>query len=111
MIATAFADLGFDVYVGPLFQTPDEAAAEAAKHEVDVVGVSSHAAGHLTLVPELIAALSADGSEIAVICGGVIPPKDYDELTAAGVVGIFGPGTNVPDAATDVLKLIEDGAR
>ncbi len=111
VIATAFADLGFDVYVGPLFQTPDEAAAEAAKHEVDVVGVSSHAAGHLTLVPELIAALSADGSEIAVICGGVIPPKDYDELTAAGVVGIFGPGTNVPDAATDVLKLIEDGAR
>ena len=108
VIATAFADMGFDVYVGPLFQTPQEAAVEAAKHDVDVIGVSSHAAGHLTLVPELIGALSADGSEIAVICGGVIPPKDYDELTAAGVVGIFGPGTNVPDAATDVLKLIEE---
>jgi len=108
VIATAFADMGFDVYVGPLFQTPQEAAVEAAKHQVDVIGVSSHAAGHLTLVPELIGALSTDGSEIAVICGGVIPPKDYDALTAAGVVGIFGPGTNVPDAATEVLKLIQE---
>ncbi len=110
VIATAFADMGFDVYVGPLFQTPDEAAAEAAQHEVDVVGVSSHAAGHLTLVPELIAALEANGSDIAVVCGGVIPPKDYGELTAAGVVGIFGPGTNVPDAATEVLELIKERA-
>ncbi len=108
VIATAFADMGFDVYVGPLFQTPEEAAAEAAQHEVDVIGVSSHAAGHLTLVPELIAALEGNGSDIAVICGGVIPPKDYDELTAAGVVGIFGPGTNVPDAATEVLDLIKE---
>ena len=108
VIATAFADMGFDVFVGPLFQTPEEAAVEAAAHEVDVIGVSSHAAGHLTLVPELIAALTANGSEVAVICGGVIPPKDYDELTAAGVVGIFGPGTNVPDAATEVLQLIEE---
>ena len=108
VIATAFADMGFDVYVGPLFQTPEEAAAEAAKHEVDVIGVSSHAAGHLTLVPELIGALGAAGSNIAVICGGVIPPKDYDELTSAGVVAIFGPGTNVPDAATEVLALIEE---
>ena len=108
VIATAFADMGFDVYVGPLFQTPEEAATEAAKHDVDVIGVSSHAAGHLTLVPELIAALTANGSDIAVICGGVIPPKDYDELTAAGVVGIFGPGTNVPDAATEVLHLIRE---
>ena len=108
VIATAFADMGFDVYVGPLFQTPAEAAAEAAKHEVDVIGVSSHAAGHLTLVPELIGALGAAGSKIAVICGGVIPPKDYDALTSAGVVAIFGPGTNVPDAATEVLALIEE---
>ena len=108
VIATAFADMGFDVYVGPLFQTPAEAAAEAAKHEVDVIGVSSHAAGHLTLVPELIGALGAAGLKIAVICGGVIPPKDYDALTSAGVVAIFGPGTNVPDAATEVLALIEE---
>ena len=108
VIATAFADMGFDVYVGPLFQTSAEAAAEAAKHEVDVIGVSSHAAGHLTLVPELIGALGAAGLKIAVICGGVIPPKDYDALTSAGVVAIFGPGTNVPDAATEVLALIED---
>ena len=108
VIATAFADMGFDVYVGPLFQTPAEAAAEAAKHEVDVIGVSSHAAGHLTLVPELIGALGAAGSHVAVICGGVIPPKDYDALTSAGVVAIFGPGTNVPDAATEVLALIEE---
>ena len=108
VIATAFADMGFDVYVGPLFQTPAEAAAEADKHEVDIIGVSSHAAGHLTLVPELIGALSAAGSNIAVICGGVIPPKDYDALTSAGVVAIFGPGTNVPDAATEVLALIEE---
>ena len=108
VIATAFVDMGFDVYVGPLFQTPAEAAAEAAKHEVDVIGVSIHAAGHLTLVPELIGALGAAGLKIAVICGGVIPPKDYDALTSAGVVAIFGPGTNVPDAATEVLALIEE---
>ena len=106
VIATAFADMGFDVYVGGLFQTPHEAATEAIGHGVDVVGVSSHAAGHLTLVPELISALRSEGSEIEVICGGVIPPKDYDELTAAGVAGIFGPGTNIPDAATEVLELI-----
>ena len=107
VIATAFADIGFDVFVGPLFQTPEEAATEAAAHDVDVVGVSSHAAGHLTLVPELIAALAAAGNDVAVICGGVIPPKDYDALTTAGVAGIFGPGTNIPEAATEVLQLIE----
>jgi len=109
VIATAFADMGFDVYVGGLFQTPQEAAAESILHGVDVVGVSSHAAGHLTLVPELIASLKAQGTSIAVICGGVIPPKDYDELTAAGVAGIFGPGTNIPDAAAEVLDLIKRG--
>ena len=108
VIATAFADLGFDVYVGPLFQTPEEAAAEAAQHEVDVVGVSSHAAGHLTLVPELIAALATMSSDIAVVCGGVIPPKDYAALEESGVAAIFGPGTNVPDAATQVLNLIKE---
>ena len=106
VIATAFADMGFDVFVGPLFQTPAEAAAEAATHGVDVVGVSSHAAGHLTLVPELLASLCAEGSDISVICGGVIPPKDYPTLVEAGVAAIFGPGTNVPDAATEVLALI-----
>ena len=110
VIATAFADMGFDVYVGALFQTPEEAAAEALRHEVDVVGVSSHAAGHLTLVPELINALRSEGSETAVICGGVIPPKDYDELTAAGVAGIFGPGTNIPEAAAEVVDLVSNHA-
>ena len=108
VIATAFADMGFDVYVGPLFQTPGEAAAEAAEHDVDVVGVSSHAAGHLTLVPELIAALGETSSNAAVVCGGVIPPKDYPALEEAGVAAIFGPGTNVPEAATKVLALIKD---
>ena len=108
VIATAFADMGFDVYVGPLFQTPGEAAAEAAEHDVDVVGVSSHAAGHLTLVPELIAALGETSSNAVVVCGGVIPPKDYPALEEAGVAAIFGPGTNVPEAATKVLALIKD---
>ena len=108
VIATAFADMGFDVYVGPLFQTPGEAAAEAAEHDVDVVGVSSHAAGHLTLVPELIAALGEASSNAVVVCGGVIPPKDYPALEEAGVAAIFGPGTNVPEAATKVLALIKD---
>ncbi len=110
VIATAFADMGIDVFVGPLFQTPEEAAAEAARHGVDVVGVSSHAAGHTTLVPQLIAALDAAGADIAVVCGGVIPPKDYDELTQAGVIGIFGPGTNVPDAAAEVVRLLSERA-
>ena len=107
VISTAFADLGFDVMVGPLFQSPEEAAAEAIRRKADLVGVSSHAAGHLTLVPQLIAALSAEGgSRISVICGGVIPPKDYDELVAAGVTAIFGPGTNIPQAAAKVIELL-----
>ncbi len=106
VIATAFADMGFDVYVGPLFQTPEEAATSTASHDVDVVGVSSHAAGHLTLVPELMTALREAGQDVAVICGGVIPPKDYPALRAAGVAAIFGPGTNVPDAAAEVLNVI-----
>ncbi len=106
VIATAFADLGFDVDVGPLFQTPAEAAAGAAEHGADVIGVSSHAAGHLTLVPELIAELEAGGHDLAVICGGVIPPKDHEALMSAGVAAIFGPGTNIPDAVAAVLSIV-----
>jgi methylmalonyl-CoA mutase len=108
VIATAFADLGFDVLVGPLFQTPEEAAAEAVREKADLIGVSSHAAGHLTLVPQLVAALAAEGGkDVTVICGGVIPPKDYDELYAAGVGAIFGPGTNIPEAAAEVIEIVK----
>jgi len=107
VIATAFADLGFDVDVGPMFQTPEEAAQQAIENDVHIVGVSSQAAGHKTLVPQLIASLRAQGAEdIIVICGGVIPPKDYDQLRAEGVAAIFGPGTNIPVAAEEVLGLI-----
>jgi methylmalonyl-CoA mutase len=107
VIATAFADIGFDVDIGPLFQTPEEAARHAIENDVHVVGVSSQAAGHKTLVPQLIASLKKqDAGDIIVICGGVIPPQDYDELTAAGVAAVFGPGTNIPVAAGEVLKLI-----
>jgi methylmalonyl-CoA mutase len=108
VIATAFADLGFDVDVGPLFQTPAEAARMAVENDVHVVGVSSQAAGHKTLVPELIAELAAAGaSDVAVVCGGVIPPQDYPFLEEAGVAAVFGPGTNIPDAAQRVLDLVE----
>ena len=107
VIATAFADLGFDVDVGPLFQTPAEVARDAVENDVHVVGVSSQAAGHKTLVPQLIAALSqAGGADIKVVCGGVIPPQDHDALEAAGVAAIFGPGTNIPRAAAKVLALL-----
>ncbi len=107
VIATAFADLGFDVDIGPLFQTPEEGARHAVENDVHVVGVSSQAAGHKTLVPQLIDSLKAQGAgDIIVVCGGVIPPKDYDELKAAGVSAIFGPGTNIPVAAHEVLTLI-----
>ncbi|MFV0299806.1 MAG: methylmalonyl-CoA mutase family protein, partial [Paracoccus sp. (in: a-proteobacteria)] len=107
VIATAFADIGFDVDVGPLFQTPDEAAQSAVDSDVHVVGISSQAAGHKTLAPKLIEALKAQGAgEILVICGGVIPQQDYDFLKAAGVKAIFGPGTNIPAAAADILHLI-----
>ena len=110
VIATAFADLGFDVDIGPLFQTPEEAARQAAENDVHVVGVSSLAAGHKTLVPQLIAALKAEGAEeVLVICGGVIPPQDYAELQAAGVAAIYGPGTNIPVAAAEMMKLIRKG--
>jgi methylmalonyl-CoA mutase len=107
VIATAFADIGFDVDIGPLFQTPDEAAREAVENDVHIVGVSSQAAAHKTLVPALIAALRREGAgDILVVCGGVIPPADYDFLKKAGVAAIYGPGTNIPHAATEILSLI-----
>jgi methylmalonyl-CoA mutase len=107
VIATAFADIGFDVDVGPLFQTPAEAAADAIENDVHVVGVSSQAAGHKTLVPELLAELrAAGGDDILVVCGGVIPPQDYAFLERAGVAAVFGPGTNIPVAAARILELL-----
>ncbi|MEP0338411.1 MAG: methylmalonyl-CoA mutase [Alphaproteobacteria bacterium] len=107
VIATAFADIGFDVDVGPLFQTPDEAARQAIENDVHVIGVSSQAAGHKTLVPSLIDELKAQGAEdILVICGGVIPAQDYDFLKAKGVAAIYGPGTNIPTAAAEIMEII-----
>jgi methylmalonyl-CoA mutase len=107
VIATAFADLGFDVDVGPLFQTPEEVAKDAIEADVHVIGISSQAAGHKTLVPLLIQALKKQkADDILVVVGGVIPAQDYDFLNRAGVAAIFGPGTNIPDAAKKVLTLI-----
>ena len=107
VIATAFADIGFDVDVGPLFQTPEEAAQDAIDNDVHVIGISSQAAGHKTLAPKLIEVLHARGAgDILVICGGVIPQQDYDFLKGAGVKAIFGPGTNIPAAAKEILDLI-----
>ena len=107
VIATAFADIGFDVDVGPLFQTPDEAAQDAIDNDVHVIGISSQAAGHKTLAPKLIEALkSRDAGDILVICGGVIPQQDYEFLYENGVKAIFGPGTNIPAAASKILDLI-----
>ncbi|HCQ63834.1 MAG TPA: methylmalonyl-CoA mutase [Rhodobacteraceae bacterium] len=110
VIATAFADIGFDVDVGPLFQTPEEAAQDAVDNDVHIVGISSQAAGHKTLAPKLIEALKARGAgEILVVCGGVIPQQDYDYLKQAGVSAIFGPGTNIPEAAREIIALIRSG--
>ena len=107
VIATAFADIGFDVDMGPLFQTPAEAAQDAIDNDVHVVGISSQAAGHKTLAPQLVQALKAAGAgEILVVCGGVIPAQDYQYLYDRGVKAIFGPGTNIPKAASEVLALI-----
>jgi methylmalonyl-CoA mutase len=107
VIATAFADIGFDVDVGPLFQTPEEAARQAVENDVHVVGVSTQAAGHKTLVPALLKALKQEGGDdILVVCGGVIPPQDYEFLMQAGVSAIYGPGTNIPVSASEILKLI-----
>ena len=108
IIATAFADVGFDVDVGPLFQTPEEAAKQAVENDVHIIGVSSQAAGHRTLVPQLIEALKRErAGDIAVVCGGVIPPQDYKALQEAGVAAIYGPGTNIPSAAKEILNLIK----
>jgi methylmalonyl-CoA mutase len=109
VIATAFADIGFDVDVGPLFQTPDEAAQDALDNDVHVIGISSQAAGHKTLAPQLVEALKQAGAgDIIVICGGVIPQQDYQFLYDNGVKAIFGPGTNIPKAAQDILRLIRE---
>lgn len=109
VIATAFADIGFDVDVGPLFQTPEEAAREAIENDVHVIGVSSQAAGHKTLVPELIGELKKQGAgDIMVVCGGVIPSQDYDFLFAKGVAAVYGPGTHIPTAAAEILDRLSN---
>ena len=107
VIATAFADLGFDVDIGPLFSTPDEAARQAIENDVHVIGISSQAAGHKTLVPQLVDALKKQNAgDILVILGGVVPPQDYEAMKKAGVAAIYGPGTNILEAAREVLGLI-----
>jgi methylmalonyl-CoA mutase len=112
VIATSFADLGFDIDLAPLFSTPKEVAKQAVENDVHVVGVSSQAAGHKTLIPELIAELKNFGaSDIIVVCGGVIPKQDYEFLKAAGVKGIFGPGTPVSTSAKEVLNAIEENLK
>jgi methylmalonyl-CoA mutase len=112
VIATAFADLGFDVDVGPLFQTPAEVAKDAIDSDVHVIGISSQAAGHKTLVPELATELKKQrAGDILIVVGGVIPAQDYDMLKRAGAAAIFGPGTNIPAAASQVLKLIRARAK
>ena len=108
IIATAFADIGFDVDIGPLFQTPAEAAKQAIENDVHIVGVSSQAAGHKTLVPELLKRIKKqENNKILVVCGGVIPPQDYKFLKDKGVAAIYGPGTNIPQAADDIIHLIQ----
>jgi methylmalonyl-CoA mutase len=108
VIATAFADVGFDVDMGPLFQTPEETAKMAVENDVHAVGVSSLAAGHKTLVPQLVAELKKLGADdIIVVCGGVIPRQDYDELYKAGAACIFGPGTPITKSARETLETIK----
>lgn len=105
VIASAFADLGFDVDIGPLFATPGEAARQAIENDVHIIGVSSLAAGHLTLVPEIKSALEKEGrGDIMIVVGGVVPPQDYDELKKAGAEAIFPPGTVIADAAEDLMR-------
>jgi methylmalonyl-CoA mutase len=111
VIATAFADLGFDVDIGPLFQTPSEAAQMAAENDVHILGVSSLAGGHRTLVPEVIEQLKRIGREdILVVVGGVIPPQDYQFLHDAGAAGVFGPGSVIPDCAIHILNKLMGAA-
>ena len=107
VISTSFADLGFDVDIGPLFQTPKEAAKQAIENDVHILGVSSLAAGHKTLVPEVIKELAAYGREdIMVVAGGVIPRQDYDYLFDHGVAAVFGPGTVIAKAASQILEIL-----
>jgi methylmalonyl-CoA mutase len=111
VVATAFADVGFDVDLSPMFSTPAEVARQAVENDVHVVGASSLAAGHKTLIPELIAELAKlDASDIVVIAGGVIPEQDYPALKTAGVSCIFGPGTPIPEAAREVLAAVSTRA-
>jgi methylmalonyl-CoA mutase len=108
VVATAFADIGFDVDVGPLFQTPEEVARQAVENDVHVVGLSSLAGGHRTLLPRLVEALAGLGrGDILVVAGGVIPEPDHAALREAGAVAIFGPGTAIPDAARELLDELE----
>lgn len=112
VIATAFADIGFDVDIGPLFQTPEEAAKQAVENDVHVLGVSSLAGGHKTLVPQVIEALQKNGrGDVLVVAGGVIPQQDYDYLYERGVVGVFGPGTRIAQAAGHILEILIEGYR
>ena len=112
VIATAFADVGFDIDLSPMFSTPEEVAKQAIENDVHAVGVSSQAAGHKTLVPQLIEELKRQGAgDIIVIAGGVIPQQDYAFLEQAGVKGIFGPGTKIPVAAKSVLAAIRESAK
>ena len=107
VIATAFADLGFDVDIAPLFQTPEEVVKQSIENDVHVIGISSLAAGHKTLIEQLMKVLRQENSEdIAVVAGGVIPPQDYDFLKTLGVSCIFGPGTPIPYAAREVLSAL-----
>ena len=112
VVATGYADIGFDVDIGPLFQTPAEAARQAVENDVHILGVSSLAAGHKTLVPEVINELKKLGrDDIMVIVGGVIPPQDYDCLYEAGAAAIFGPGTIIPEAAIKLLEILIDSRK
>ena len=111
VIASAFADMGFDVDIGPLFQTPEEVARQAVENDVHICGISTLAGGHKTLVPELIALLKKLGRpDILVVAGGVIPQQDMQVLKDNGVAAVFGPGTVIPKAAIDLLTLLEANA-
>ena len=110
VVSTGYADIGFDVDIGPLFQTPAEASRQAIENDVHILGVSSLAGGHKTLIPQVIRELARQGREdIMVIAGGVIPHQDYDDLYRAGVTGIFGPGTSVSSAACKILEILLEG--
>ena len=111
VVSTGYADIGFDVDIGPLFQTPAEAARQAVENDVHILGISSLAGGHKTLIPQVAKELKNLGrADIMIIAGGVIPPRDYDFLYKAGVVGIFGPGTSIPDAAVKILEILLEGS-